>query len=284
MKITPLEIRQKDFEKKLRGYDKDEVNAFLSSLSHEWERSLEEKKELQSKLRNAEQDVQRLRDVETSLFKTLKTAEDTGANILEQATKTAELQLRDSQIQFDGILNDAKQQAKDIIDSAELKARNALEDAKNEIRQLHSEYKTIEGQRESLLLELRSITTETLERVEKMRKRKLNFPLINLDPTQDHESSNTADKYEFKKIEPSPATIVRKEEKPQPKPTPPQEEKITSSHYEHSPLEDVIDTIEEGDVASPNPPEKNTIEWNMDKNDTRTQKDDTEGDSFFDTL
>ena len=38
MKITPLEIRQKNFEKKLRGYDKDEVSAFLLSLSNEWER------------------------------------------------------------------------------------------------------------------------------------------------------------------------------------------------------------------------------------------------------
>ena len=37
MKITPLEIRQKTFEKKLRGYDKEEVDAFLMSLSQEWE-------------------------------------------------------------------------------------------------------------------------------------------------------------------------------------------------------------------------------------------------------
>ncbi|MFM8349305.1 MAG: DivIVA domain-containing protein, partial [Bacteroidota bacterium] len=28
MKITPLDIRQKTFEKNLRGYDKDEVSAF----------------------------------------------------------------------------------------------------------------------------------------------------------------------------------------------------------------------------------------------------------------
>ncbi|MEL7006752.1 MAG: DivIVA domain-containing protein, partial [Bacteroidota bacterium] len=31
MKITPIEVRQKVFEKKLMGYDKDEVNAFLQS-------------------------------------------------------------------------------------------------------------------------------------------------------------------------------------------------------------------------------------------------------------
>ena len=38
MKITPIEIRQKTFEKVFRGYDKEEVQAFLQSLSQEWER------------------------------------------------------------------------------------------------------------------------------------------------------------------------------------------------------------------------------------------------------
>ena len=46
MKITPLEIRQKSFEKEFRGYDKDEVNAYLRSLSQEWEKLLDELKEL----------------------------------------------------------------------------------------------------------------------------------------------------------------------------------------------------------------------------------------------
>ena len=44
MKITPLEIRQKTFEKVFRGYEKDEVNAYLQSLSMEWERMLDENK------------------------------------------------------------------------------------------------------------------------------------------------------------------------------------------------------------------------------------------------
>ena len=35
MKITPLEIRQKAFEKNFRGYNQDEVNAFLQTLSQE---------------------------------------------------------------------------------------------------------------------------------------------------------------------------------------------------------------------------------------------------------
>ena len=49
MRITPLEIKRKTFEKKLRGFDKDEVNAFLVSLSQEWERLLNENNELKIK-------------------------------------------------------------------------------------------------------------------------------------------------------------------------------------------------------------------------------------------
>ena len=74
MKITPLEIRQKTFEKIFRGYDKDEVNAYLQSLSMEWERMLEENKKLELKIENLVEEVNKLRDLESSLFKTLKTA------------------------------------------------------------------------------------------------------------------------------------------------------------------------------------------------------------------
>ena len=103
MKITPLEIRQKTFEKKLRGYDKDEVNAFLLTLSQEWERMIDISKELKIKLETAEREVQKLREVESSLFKTLKTAEDTGANMIEQENKTAELHMRETQMNEDAI-------------------------------------------------------------------------------------------------------------------------------------------------------------------------------------
>lgn len=83
MKITPLDIRQKTFEKVLRGFDKDEVTAFLLSLSQEWERVQDETKEMRIKLEATEREVTKLREVESSLYKTLKTAEDTGANVIE---------------------------------------------------------------------------------------------------------------------------------------------------------------------------------------------------------
>ena len=118
MKITPLEIRQKNFEKKLRGYDKDEVSAFLLSLSNEWERVLDENKEYKIKLDQAEKEVQKLREVESSLFKTLKTAEDTGANLIDQANKAAELHLKETQMNAEAMMSEAKSKAKNIIEKS----------------------------------------------------------------------------------------------------------------------------------------------------------------------
>src|SRR6187397_2909696 len=103
MRITPLDIRQKTFEKNFRGYEKDEVNAFLLTLSQEWERFMDENKELRIKLEATEREVSKLREVETSLFKTLKTAEDTGANVIDQAKRAAELHLRESQLKADAL-------------------------------------------------------------------------------------------------------------------------------------------------------------------------------------
>ena len=144
MKITPLEIRQKAFEKVLRGYDKDEVNAFLQTLSQEWERSLDESKEIRIKLEATEREVSKLREVESSLFKTLKTAEDTGANVIGQANKTAELILRENQMKADSLLNEAKIKAKDTIEEAEMISKQMLAEMEDRLKALGQHYKTLE--------------------------------------------------------------------------------------------------------------------------------------------
>jgi len=168
MKITPLEIRQKTFEKKLRGYDKDEVNAFLRSLSQEWEQVQDELKEFKIRNQNAEKEIKQLREVENSLFKTLKTAEDTGANMIGQATKAAELHLRETQMNADALLNEAKSKARASIDEADARARQILDKMENDIHFLKQEYKGLENLRDNIISELRNLSNDTLQRVEKI--------------------------------------------------------------------------------------------------------------------
>lgn len=166
MKITPLEIRQKSFEKNFRGYDKDEVNAFLLSLSQEWEKVVEDQKELRYKLEVAEKEVEKLREVENSLFKTLKTAEATGTNMVEQANKKAELRIREAELKAETILNNARSRAKEIMDSAEEKADSIIGGMEDRVRQLEQNYRLLESYRENLLSDLVVLANNTLERVE----------------------------------------------------------------------------------------------------------------------
>lgn len=165
MNITPLEIRQKVFEKAFRGYDKEEVAAFLNSLSIEWEKLNDQTKELKYKLEASEKEVQKLREVENSLFKTLKTAEDTGANMIEQATKTAELHMKETEMNADALMSEAKSRAKSIIEDAENRAKMIIDDMEDEIRQLEQVYRSLDANKVSLMSELKNLANDIIDKL-----------------------------------------------------------------------------------------------------------------------
>ncbi|MDB5262529.1 MAG: DivIVA protein [Adhaeribacter sp.] len=167
MKITPLEIRQKTFEKAFRGLDKDEVNAFLLTLSQQWEKLQDENKELRFKLEMTTKDVQKMKEVESTLYRTLKTAEDTGNNMLEQATKEATLQVREAQLKSEQLLNDARLKARNIIEDAYSQSDKAVSEMQHEVKGLEQEHQRLESYLDTLLRDLSNLATDALEKVEK---------------------------------------------------------------------------------------------------------------------
>ena len=175
MRITPLEIRQKTFEKNFRGYEKDEVHAFLVTLSQEWERIVDENKELKFKFESTEREIQKLREVESSLYKTLKTAEDTGASVIDQARKAAELHLRESQFKAEQMLNEAKTKAKDTIEESEVRAKQIIADMEDRVKALIEQYKKLESTREDMLSELKRLASEVLEKVDRSKNSTRDF-------------------------------------------------------------------------------------------------------------
>lgn len=214
MKITPLEIRQKTFERKLRGYDKEDVDAFLQSLSQEWERLLSEKKELQLKFQNAEQDVRKLREVESTLYKTLKTAEETGANIIDQANRSSELQVREAQMNAEAILNDARHKAQAMLEEADEVVRKNIGRVREELKDMEMDFHRIESQRENMLNELRNIANDTFDKVQKMEAKKSNYELTKIPEIPRIEFDS--EKYQVMKPDPLPEIKLKKEEIPKP--------------------------------------------------------------------
>ena len=175
MRITPLEIRQKTFEKNFRGYEKEEVHAFLMTLSQEWERIVDENKELKFKYESLEREIQKLREVESSLYKTLKTAEDTGASVIEQSRKAAALHLQESQLKADQMLNEAKTKARDTIEESEMRAKQIVADMEDRVKGLIEQYKKLESTRDDMLSELKRLATEVMEKVERSKQASKSF-------------------------------------------------------------------------------------------------------------
>ena len=194
MKITPLEIRQKSFEKAFRGLDKDEVQAYLTSLSQEWERILDENKELRIKLESALKEVEKLREVENSLFKTLKTAEDTGANMIGQAEKTAQLHLKEAQMNADAILHEAQNKARKTIEESDMQARDAMGEMEDQLKSLAQAYRTLESYRDDLVAGLKSMANDVLDKSTRVATQAKHFDIEN----QIQKAKNIAQNHKFK--------------------------------------------------------------------------------------
>jgi cell division initiation protein len=209
MKITPLEIRQKTFEKAFRGLDKEEVEAYIMSLSQEWERVLDENKEYKIKLEASQKEVEKLREVESSLFRTLKTAEDTGANMIDQAEKAAELHLRESQIRAEAFLNEAETKAKDKMEEADIQSRHAVEEMEEQLKTLGQTYRMLENYRDDLLSNIKMFSQEALEKVERVNNQGKQFDLE--EQIMKAKSISTTFKLRNSKMEPVQSSETEKE-------------------------------------------------------------------------
>ncbi len=129
MRITSLEIKQYEFEKSFRGYNVDEVNNFLGNIAQEWDRMLNEIKMLQMQLDIAEKEASKLREVEMTLIKTLRTAEDTSSKITEDASLEASKKIDEANYLAKRTIESANLEAKTKIDNASAEAKRLLDEA-----------------------------------------------------------------------------------------------------------------------------------------------------------
>lgn len=171
MKITPIEIRQHTFEKSLRGYKVDDVDAFLSSLSQEWERVVGESKMLKMQLELAEKELNKLKEIELTLFRTLKNAEDSSSQIAEQANRQAELYVAEMRQKADEQLVVAKKKSAVMIQDAENQARYVRENLSVELKSLEQDFKAMERYKDNLMVQIRALATNAMESVDRFEKK-----------------------------------------------------------------------------------------------------------------
>ena len=81
MALTPLDIHNKEFPTKIRGYDQDEVNEFLDQNIRDYELLIRENKELTNNLDLVNKKLVNYEEMQDSLNKSILVSPDSRRNL-----------------------------------------------------------------------------------------------------------------------------------------------------------------------------------------------------------
>jgi cell division initiation protein len=141
VKLTPLDIRKQEFKKVMRGFDPEEVDAFMSMVADEMELIIREKNQLNDELIKLRTQLKDYQQVEHTLRDTLVKAQNT----------------------VDESRANSRREAQILIHEAELQADTIIKDAREELLHLRNEISLIKAQKESFTSRLRHLLESQIE-------------------------------------------------------------------------------------------------------------------------
>ena len=148
MRITPLDVRNHHFSRRLSGLDRSEVESFLQLVSEDYEQLLRENEAQGERARQLEQRVEQLVADERLLKQTLLSAQSMADNLREAAIKESEV----------------------LVGSAEVQAEKILDASHRRAARLAEEIREMRGLRTRLALALRSTIEGHLALVESIEE------------------------------------------------------------------------------------------------------------------
>ncbi|GBE57942.1 septum site-determining protein DivIVA [bacterium BMS3Abin01] len=152
MKITPLDIRHKEFSRSMRGYKDLEVDEYLDEIVEEFERLFNKNIDYQDRLEALEEKIEQYRNIEETLQKTLISAQEQAEELKVNAKKEADLILRDAELKSRSIINDSYAERQKIQRSVQsLKQRH--EDLRYQLKSLLESYMNVLDQDDDSVLE-----------------------------------------------------------------------------------------------------------------------------------
>jgi cell division initiation protein len=155
MRLSALDIKKQEFKKSFKGYEVSEVEAYLDTVANEMEKLFRENEALKEQIAALEKEKQELnheiqvyRDNEKTFQKAIVKSQDMAEDVLENATKRAEL----------------------IIKEAEILSSKTRLQAQEEILNLKQELEDLRIRNESIIEDIRNYLIEKLNAIEEYSK------------------------------------------------------------------------------------------------------------------
>jgi len=139
MKLTPLDIRHKEFKRGMRGYADVEVDEFLDEVADEFERLFKDNIDLGERVEALESQVSGYKRIEETLQKTLVSAQASADELRQNSAKGAQLILHEAELKGRELVNEAYSERQSIEQSM-AKLKSAEQDFRFKFRQLLEGY------------------------------------------------------------------------------------------------------------------------------------------------
>ena len=133
--LKPVDIQNKEFEKKLKGYDCDAVDDFLDIVIHDYDALCKENAALRDKIKLLNETVDHYKDAEDTIQRSLDVATQSARDIKDNANMEAE-----------AIINRAKLDATRLarqIDDEHIKKHQEMLKIKQEVDTYRARIKTV---------------------------------------------------------------------------------------------------------------------------------------------
>jgi len=154
---TPLDVRQAKFSTAMRGYDRNEVNAFLLEAADGYEQGMRENERLRQEVVRLDASLTQYRELENALKGALMSAQKVSDDMKETASLDAARIIREAEGRAELITHKAQSALEDIqreIDGLRLKRRESEVALESIIAALHNtlEYVREQEQRETRII------------------------------------------------------------------------------------------------------------------------------------
>jgi len=139
--ISPFEIENKEFNSKLSGYNKMEVDDYLYKLSNDIENIIKTLEMKDKEISRLEDELNKFHRIEKNITEALVVAKETASEIV----------------------NNAKHKSENIIDESENNAKSIIDQGNREVLDAKQELQSIKKEMNMYKIKMRSLIESQLE-------------------------------------------------------------------------------------------------------------------------
>lgn len=170
------------FSKSFRGYDVSEVDAYVQSVQDFEAKTEHSLANLNQKTVELEAEVTRLREIESSLFRALKLAEESQQNFTAKMEKEAKAILDKANKEADAIKKKADSDAQKQALLTENERKQTLAQAGQELKEQERQLRNLQEAQKEIAVQLKTISEQTLGSIANWLSTDLVAPIAALAP------------------------------------------------------------------------------------------------------